>query len=164
VIPHHSWPNCPIKSQLLHIIEDVAAKEAASPALGPQHPDTLASRYLLAQVLNDLGRTADALPIIEDVAAKNASPDRGPQHPDTLASRYLLAQVLNDLGRAADALPIIEDVAAKQAASPEFGPQHRGTRASQHLLAQVRHSLGQETDTALRNSCRLCENSGPQRQ
>jgi hypothetical protein len=39
----------------------------ASLQLGPQHPDTLASRHLLAQVLHALGRSADALPIIEDV-------------------------------------------------------------------------------------------------
>lgn len=40
--------------------EEVAAKSAASPDLGPEHPDTLASRHLLAQVLDSLGRLADA--------------------------------------------------------------------------------------------------------
>jgi hypothetical protein len=105
-------------------------------------------------VLDRLGRAADALPIIEDVAQKQAtSPNLGPHHADTLTSRYLLAQVLGRLGRAADALPIIEDVAQKQATSPNLGPQHPHTLQSRYLLAQVLDKLGQEQpDAALRNS------------
>ena len=85
------------------IIEDVASKQAASPDLGPLHPDTLGSRHLQVGVLRMLGRGAAALPIIEDVASKQAAspPDLEPLHPDTLRSQYLLAGVLDDLGRAA---------------------------------------------------------------
>jgi hypothetical protein len=42
-------------------------------------------------VFVSLGRTAEALPIIEDVATRQAaSPALGPAHSSTLASRYLL--------------------------------------------------------------------------
>jgi hypothetical protein len=58
-------------------IEIVAAKQADSPEFGPQHPYTLESRSLLAGVLDTLSRSAEAPPIIEDVAARQvASPER----------------------------------------------------------------------------------------
>jgi hypothetical protein len=56
---------------------------------------------MLADVLDHLGRSANALPVIEDVAAKQAaSRELGPAHPDTLASRHMLARVLDHLGSA----------------------------------------------------------------
>jgi hypothetical protein len=55
------------------------------------HPSTLASRTLLAWVFVSLGRTAETLPIIEDVATSQAARQAlGPAHSSTLASRYML--------------------------------------------------------------------------
>jgi hypothetical protein len=132
------------ETEALSIIEDVVAKQSASPKLGPDHPDTLKSRHLLAQVLRRRGRSAEALPIIEDVVAKQASPELGPQHPDTLVSRLLMAEVLMNLGRPAEALPIIEDVVAKQA-SPELGP-HPNTFVSRALMVEVLRNLGRPAE------------------
>ena len=73
----------------------------AHPDLGPKHPDTLASRYLLAQILDKLGHSEEALPIAQSVAdAMTAHPGLGPNHPNTLASRHLLAQILDRRKRA----------------------------------------------------------------
>ena len=116
-----------------------AVTESYTTLLGPLHPNTLAGRHLQARVLGSLGRIAEALPIIEDVALKQAaSPDLGPLHPDTLASRHLQAQVLHGLGQDTEALPIIEDVASKQSTSPDLGPLHPDTLASRHLQPRSR--------------------------
>jgi hypothetical protein len=130
---------------LAHVsLPDIQAIAAVyTRTLGPSHPSTLASRHLLAQVLDSLGRYTEARPIIEDVANRQeASPDFGPDHPSTLMTRYVLAQVFNSLGRSAEALPIIEDLSERQQASPEFGPDHPSTLASRYLLAHVLATLG----------------------
>jgi hypothetical protein len=58
--------------------------------LGPDHPDTLASRADLAEAYRTAGLSAEAIPVFERIVA-----DRerilGPDHPDTLASRADLA-------------------------------------------------------------------------
>jgi hypothetical protein len=85
--------------EALPIARAVADACAASPALGPGHPDTLTSRHLVAQLLDALGHTDEALPIARAVAdASAASPALGPGHPDTLARRHLVAQLLHRLG------------------------------------------------------------------
>jgi hypothetical protein len=107
----------------------------ASPAGGPQHPDTLASRYLVAHLLDRLGHTDEALPIARAVAkAYEASPTLGLQHPQTLASRHLVARLLYGLGHTDEALPIARAVAE---ASPALGPQHPDTLASRDFLADL---------------------------
>ncbi|MEV0116890.1 tetratricopeptide repeat protein [Streptomyces sp. NPDC050844] len=59
----------------------MSASRTAS--LGPQHPDTLASRYNLARTLGELGRWQEAVSEHESVLAVR---DQllGPEHPDTL--------------------------------------------------------------------------------
>lgn len=59
----------------------IAAKQAASPELGQQHPNTLASRHLLAQVLDKLSVAQNALhkscPMMQDKSAgEEATVDR----------------------------------------------------------------------------------------
>ena len=67
--------------------------------LGPDHPDTLASRNNLATAYQEAGRAAEAIPLHEQTLA-----DRervlGPDHPDTLASRNNLAIAYVEAGRA----------------------------------------------------------------
>jgi hypothetical protein len=46
----------------------VIAQMEAHPSLGPNHPDTLTGRHLVAQILNWLGRDNEALPITQEVA------------------------------------------------------------------------------------------------
>ena len=68
--------------------------------LGPEHPDTLATRHRLAYWTAQTGDVAEAsdqfaalLPVRERVL--------GPEHPDTLATRTSLAHLTNgsDSGR-----------------------------------------------------------------
>ena len=60
----------------------MAETHASSPARGPAHPDTLASRALVAQILTALGHHDEALPIVQAVAeAYDAGPALGPAHP-----------------------------------------------------------------------------------
>jgi hypothetical protein len=69
---------------------------AAHPDFGPNHPQTLNSRFVVAQILDSLGRGTEALPIAQSVAEANAAhPDRGPNHPDTITSRELV-QLIKD--------------------------------------------------------------------
>ena len=66
--------------------------------LGPDHPDTLASRNNLAAAYQAAGRAAEAIPLHERTLA-----DRervlGPDHPDTLTSRNNLAAAYQAAGR-----------------------------------------------------------------
>ena len=55
-------------------------------ALGPDHPDTLASRYEIGFTLSRTGHTADALREFGRVAEGRAR-TLGPDHPETLAAR-----------------------------------------------------------------------------
>ena len=65
--------------------------------LGPDHPDTLASRTNLALAYADAGRAAEDIPLFEQALA---SRDRvlGPDHPATLASRTNLAAAYQAIG------------------------------------------------------------------
>ena len=91
---------------------------------GPEHPDTLTTRYNLARWTGEAGDAAGArdqfaalLPIRERVL--------GPEHPDTLATRHDLARWTGEAGDAAGArdqfaalLPVRERIQ---------GPEHPDT-------------------------------------
>ena len=99
---------------------------------------TFRIRLLQALLLDQLGRSDEALAIAQDVAAKGEQhPDLGPQHPSTLASRHLVAQILHTLGRSDEALAIAQDVAAKEEQHPDLGPQHRSTLNSRRLVERI---------------------------
>ena len=53
--------------------------------MGSEHPDTLLSQDNLANSYRQAGRTADAIAILEQVAADRAR-IVGPEHPDTAAA------------------------------------------------------------------------------
>ena len=93
-------------------IDSVVKVSVANPALGPGTPIPSASRFLLAQALCDLGRAAEALPVIEQVVRGNGRQPglRAGALPIPWRSASLLARALCNLGRAAEALPIIEQV------------------------------------------------------
>jgi hypothetical protein len=62
--------------------------------LGPDHPDTLASRNNLAMAYEDAGRVAEAIPLLERTLADS---DRllGPNHPTTDVVRGNLAELVH---------------------------------------------------------------------
>jgi hypothetical protein len=127
-------------AEALPIIEDVAEKQAASAQLGPEHPNTVLSRFLLAMVLDTLGRSAEALPIVEDVAEKQAaSAELGPEHRHTLWSQSLLAQILNHVGRPEEAEAKFAQVLSLQEVHPSLGPNHPDTRLTIERSNAMRH-------------------------
>ena len=69
--------------------------------LGPEHPDTLASRNNLANALQEQGKYAEAEAGIRAVLTVRERV-LGPEHPDTLLSHYSLAVCLESLGKEKD--------------------------------------------------------------
>jgi hypothetical protein len=114
---------------LLQQIADAHMKDAA---YGPEHPDTLAARNVLALWTGFAGDAAGArdqyatlLPVYERVL--------GPEHPATLTTRGNLAFCTRQAGDAAGArdqiaalLPIVERV---------LGPEHPSTLSARHNAA-----------------------------
>ena len=85
---------------------DVAV-DALAGLLGPDHPDTLASRTNLAGAYESAGRLTEAITLLEQVL-----PDRirvlGEDHPDTLTSRNNLAGAYYAAGRLTEAIQLFE--------------------------------------------------------
>lgn len=69
-----------------HQVHQAVAAERAR-VLGPDHPDTLVSRYEVGFALSRTGRTADALREYTYVARAREQV-LGPEHPDTLAAGH----------------------------------------------------------------------------
>ncbi|MGW7431704.1 tetratricopeptide repeat protein [Streptomyces sp. NPDC054861] len=112
--------------------------------LGPDHTDTLASRYEFAFTLSRLSRPADALREFGRVAEGRARA-LGADHPETLAARQETAYVLGRLGRHFEA----HDVYASVLASRErtMGPDHPDTLRCRHNLAFNLGRLGRTEES-----------------
>ena len=117
--------------------------EDAERVLGPDHPDTLASRNNLANAYQEAGRAAEAIPLHEQTLA-----DRervlGPDHPDTLTSRNNLAAAYQEAGRAAEAIPLHEQTLADR--ERVLGPDHPDTLASRNNLAIAYRAAGRAAE------------------
>ncbi|MFC1409409.1 tetratricopeptide repeat protein [Streptacidiphilus sp. N1-1] len=107
--------------------EEVAADRTR--VLGPDHPDTLASRYWHARCLGMAGEAAEAVELSAGVAADRAR-ILGPDHPDTLNSRHNHAWALGVAGEVAEAVGLSAGVAADRARI--LGPDHPDTLNSRH--------------------------------
>ena len=70
--------------------------------LGPDHPDTLGSRYNLAIAYLTAGRTEEAIALHEQTMAARER-ILGPDHPSTLKARNSLANAYRAVGRTAEA-------------------------------------------------------------
>tara|TARA_E500000318_G_scaffold84767_1_gene80625 strand:- start:523 stop:1602 length:1080 start_codon:yes stop_codon:yes gene_type:complete len=75
--------------------------------LTSEHPVTLSATYYVASALDSLGRSAEALEILETLLPLKEKV-KGAEHPHTLATQSLHAQVLDRLGRSAEALEILD--------------------------------------------------------
>ena len=71
--------------------------------LGAAHADTLASMAALAALIADLGRSAEAEPLMRQVLIGRRH-TLGSQHPDTLQSARAVADLLERNGRLAETL------------------------------------------------------------
>ena len=107
--------------------------------LGPDHPDTLASRNNLARAYQDAGRAGEAIPLYERTLADRER-TQGPDHPDTLGSRNNLAEAYQAAGRAAEAIPLHERTLADR--ERVLGPDHPGTLTSRNNLAAAYQRAG----------------------
>ncbi|MBD0745022.1 serine/threonine-protein kinase [Streptomyces sp. CBMA152] len=113
-------------------------------ALGPDHPDTLASQYEVAFTLGRTGRSADALREFGRVAEARAR-TLGPDHPATLDARQETAYVLGRLGRHFEAHQVYASVLADR--ERVMGPDHPATLRCRHNLAFNLGSLGRLEDS-----------------
>jgi len=108
-------------------------------ALGPDHPDTLASRSNLAEAYRVAGRTAEAIRLHEQTLAGRERV-LGPDHPDTLSSRNNLALAYQAADRYAEAIPLFEQTLADR--ERVLGPDHPATLSSRNNLAHAYQAAG----------------------
>ena len=123
-----------------------AAEQAAqgrAALLGPEHPDTLSSRNILASALYLAGRAQEAEGVARTVAQSRARVF-GQENPKTLRSWLLLAKILYTVGRASEALPIAAGVARDR--SRVFGPENTETQEARNTEGWSLHALGRHPE------------------
>ncbi|MET7686013.1 serine/threonine-protein kinase [Streptomyces sp. NPDC005423] len=121
-----------------------AVAAARERLLGPDHPDTVASRYEIGFALSRTGRAADALSEYTRVA-RIRDHVLGADHPDTLAARQEMAFVLGRLGRHFEAHQ--EYTAVLAARERTLGADHPDTLRCRHNLAFNLSRLGRPEDS-----------------
>ena len=124
-------------SQLALCLTDSVTR--ACDALGPDHPDTLASRNSLAGVYRDAGRLDKAIPLYEQTL-EDSIRVLGLDHPSTLTSRFNLADAYRASGRLDEAIILYEQVFSGR--SRVLGPDHRSTLTSHDELAATYREAG----------------------
>ena len=103
----------------------VRAWEIRDRLLGADHPDTLASRALQAELIHlwwSAERDAEAERIAREVVVARRRL-LGPAHPDTIGSESMLSMILCSRRRFEEAVPLAEQALA--AADANVGPNHR---------------------------------------
>ncbi|WP_442871811.1 tetratricopeptide repeat protein [Actinomyces oris] len=111
----------------------------ACEALGPDHPDTLASRNNLAGTYRDAGRLDKAIALYEQTL-EDSIRVLGPDHPGSLTSRLNLAGAYRAAGRLSEAIPLYEQVFSGR--SRVLGPDHRSTLTARDELAGIYREAG----------------------
>ena len=129
-------------SQLALCLTDSVTR--ACDALGPDHPDTLASRNCLAGAYRDAGRLDKAIALYEQILEDSINV-LGPDHPSTLASRFNLAGAYRASSRLEEAITLHEQVVAGR--SRVLGPDHRSTLTARDELAATYWEAGRLDET-----------------
>ena len=124
-------------SQLALCLTDSVTR--ACDALGPHHPDTLASRNNLAGTYRDAGRLDKAIALYEQTL-EDSIRILGPDHPDTLTARNNLAGAYRASGRLEEAITLYEQVFSGR--SRVLGPDHRSTLTARDHLADTYWEAG----------------------
>ena len=117
-------------SQLALCLTDSVTR--ACDALGPDRPDTLASRNSLAGAYRDAGRLDKAITLYEQIL-EDSIRVLGSDHPGTLTSRFNLAGAYRASGRLEEAITLYEQVFSGR--SRVLGPDDRSTLMSRDELA-----------------------------
>jgi tetratricopeptide (TPR) repeat protein len=107
--------------------------------LGPEHPDTLASRAFQASLLSAHGLSEQAAPLAREVLAARLRV-LGPAHPDTIASMVLWSQILGHFCRLDESRGLAERAIAR--AETSLGQDHRVTLMARQNLASALRSCG----------------------
>ncbi|MFN8083979.1 MAG: tetratricopeptide repeat protein [Dermatophilaceae bacterium] len=107
--------------------------------LGPDHPDTLASRNNLAGAYQAAGDLGQAIPLYE-ATLTDIERVLGPDHPDTLASRNNLAYAYESAGDLGQAIPLCEATLTDM--ERVLGPDHPATLTSRNNLAYAYQAAG----------------------
>ena len=124
-------------SQLALCLTDSVTQ--ACDALGPHHPDTLASRNNLAGTYRASGRLDKAIALYEQTL-EDSIRFLGPDHPDTLTARNNLAGAYRAAGRLDEAITLYEQVFSGR--SRVLGPDHRSTLTSRDHLTDAYWEAG----------------------
>ena len=111
----------------------------ACDALGPDHPDTLASRNSLAGAYRDAGRLDKAITLYEQ-NLEDSIRVLGPDHPRTLTSRNNLAGTYRASGELEEAITLYEQVFSGR--SRVLGPDDRSTLTARDELADIYREAG----------------------
>ena len=115
----------------------------ACDALGPHHPDTLASRNSLAGAYRASGRLDKAIALYEQ-NLEDSTHILGAHHPDTLTSRHNLADAYQAAGRLDAAIPLYEQ--NLEDSTRLLGPHHPHTLISRDNLASAYRAAGRFDD------------------
>ena len=107
--------------------------------LGPDHPDTLASRNNLAAAYDHAGDLGRAIPLYEQTLADSVRV-LGEDHPDTLGSRNNLAYAWRAAGDLSRAIPLFEQTLADSVRV--LGEDHPDTLGSRNNLAAAYDDAG----------------------
>jgi eukaryotic-like serine/threonine-protein kinase len=112
-------------------------------SLGPDHPDTLATKFAIARELAASGDHAGAEKGFRDVLAARQR-TLGRDHPDTLAAWFAIAQELAACGDQAGAEKGFRHVFA--ARQRTLGPDHPDTLAAQFAIAREMAARGDHAE------------------
>ncbi|WP_158634093.1 ATP-binding protein [Amycolatopsis sp. WAC 04169] len=107
--------------------------------LGPDHPETLASRNNLASSYQEAGDLDQAISLHQATLADREQV-LGPEHPETLASRNNLASAYRAKGDLGRAIPLLESAVADY--ERVLGFADPGTLASRNNLATAYQAAG----------------------
>ena len=124
-------------SQLALCLTDSVTQ--ACDALGPHHPDALASRHSLAGAYREAGRLDKAIALYEQTL-EDSIRVLGTDHPSTLTSRLNLAGAYREAGRLDEAIALYEQVFSGR--SRVLGPDHPSTLTARLNLAGAYREAG----------------------
>jgi serine/threonine protein kinase len=119
-----------------HLEKAVALRRAS---LGADHPDTLSSMVRLAQVAGVMGRSRDAVSLLEDVL-NNYERLFGPDHATTLDTLSRLADACRQAGTWDRAILLAKQVLKKRTAT--LGPTHPATVGAMKRLVMCYGEAG----------------------
>ena len=124
----------------------------ARDTLGPDHPDTLASRHNLAGAYHDAGKLDEAINLFEQ-SFKECARILGPHHPNTLTSRNDLAGAYHDAGKLDEAITLLEQTLKDS--EDLLGPHHPDTLTTHSNLASAYRNVGRLDEAITLNQLNL---------